>query len=89
MTSDELAKKSLEWVKKNHKKITAQFAGSFESTPGVAVSIFMAGSPGAGKTEFSIRLLEEIPENKKYIVRIDPDEIRQSLPQYIPGKAER
>jgi len=40
----------------------------------------MAGSPGAGKTEFSKRLIEimtPIP-----IVRIDADEIKESIPQY-------
>lgn len=57
----------------------------FEQT----VSLFMAGSPGAGKTEFSKRLLETLlPDYPRYIARIDPDEIRQQLPQHVPGKAE-
>jgi UDP-N-acetylglucosamine kinase len=43
------------------------------------VSIFMAGSPGAGKTEFSKRLLKEL---KIKAVRIDADEIRDSIPFY-------
>jgi predicted ABC-type ATPase len=47
------------------------------------LSIYMAGSPGAGKTEFSkqfIALFEEKFSTK--IVRIDADEIRALLPQY-------
>lgn len=43
------------------------------------VSIFMAGSPGAGKTEFSKRFLKEL---KHPFVRVDPDEVRDYLPGY-------
>lgn len=42
-------------------------------------TIFMAGSPGAGKTEFSKNLTKIL---KKEIVRIDADEIREIIPQY-------
>ena len=47
-------------------------------------SIFMAGSPGAGKTEFSRGLLRQLGNGA---VRIDPDEIRTELSQYKPGNA--
>lgn len=43
------------------------------------VSLFMAGSPGAGKTEISKRLIEKF-SNKP--VRIDADEIRELIPGY-------
>lgn len=43
------------------------------------LSIFMAGSPGAGKTEISRRLIRE---NNLKVVRIDADEIRKLIPQY-------
>ena len=43
-------------------------------------SFFMAGSPGAGKTEFSKRLIETMAPIP--IVRIDADEIRELIPQY-------
>jgi len=55
------------------------------------VTIFMAGSPGAGKTEFSklyVELLEDviykdsIIYDKFKIARIDADEIRDILPGY-------
>lgn len=47
-------------------------------------SIFMAGSPGAGKTEFSKELLRSLAKHKNStnIVRIDADEIREFIPQY-------
>lgn len=44
------------------------------------VSVFMAGSPGAGKTEALIALLRETDGNP--IIRIDPDELRCEFPAY-------
>lgn len=49
------------------------------------VSVFMAGSPGAGKTEASIELLSEFDEET--IIRIDPDELRELFPGYTGGNA--
>lgn len=49
------------------------------------VSVFMAGSPGAGKTEASIELLEGI--DGEPIIRIDPDELRYEFPDYSGGNA--
>lgn len=43
------------------------------------VSVFMAGSPGAGKTEASIELIATL-ETK--VIRIDPDELRAECPGY-------
>ncbi|MGY0556412.1 MULTISPECIES: zeta toxin family protein [unclassified Lysobacter] len=43
------------------------------------VSVFMAGSPGAGKTEASIELLAQHGDR---VLRIDPDELRELLPGY-------
>ncbi len=90
MTKDDelLAEQALKWVKENQKSVVAQFTSGYEPAPKGAVSIFMAGSPGAGKTEFSKRLVEQFGEHAKYIVRIDPDEIRAVLPCYVPGRAE-
>ncbi len=54
------------------------------------ISVFMAGSPGAGKTEFSKRLISEL-KSKGFIskdpIRIDLDEIRQNFPMYTGGNA--
>lgn len=49
------------------------------------VSVFMAGSPGAGKTEASIELLDLVADAS--IVRIDPDEIRGEFAAYTGGNA--
>ncbi|MEK7481492.1 MAG: zeta toxin family protein, partial [Patescibacteria group bacterium] len=43
------------------------------------LSVFMAGSPGAGKTELSIKLVEAL---ERPSVRIDADDIRILLPGY-------
>ncbi len=53
------------------------------------ISMFMAGSPGAGKTEFSKRLIEAmVRSGSPPIVRIDPDEIRTiPLPGYTGNNA--
>ena len=48
------------------------------------VSVFMAGSPGAGKTEASIELLDKIGAP---VIRIDPDELRHEFPGYSGDKA--
>ncbi len=44
-------------------------------------TIFMAGAPGAGKTEASQKIISNIPELAQ-AVRIDADEIKEWLPQY-------
>ena len=49
------------------------------------VSVFMAGSPGAGKTEASIELIANFPDSR--IIRIDPDELRVEFPGYTGANA--
>ncbi len=51
------------------------------------VSVFMAGSPGAGKTEASIELLAKVEEHGIEILRIDPDELRKEFPEYNGGNS--
>lgn len=46
------------------------------------VSVFMSGSPGAGKTEFSQHVLEQFEHGGKNVVRIDPDELRKEFNDY-------
>ena len=45
------------------------------------VSVFMAGSPGAGKTETSIELLKKFEQDR--ILRIDPDHLRLEFAGYV------
>lgn len=49
------------------------------------VSVFMAGSPGAGKTEASIELLFKL--GTPTILRIDPDELRHEFDSYTGSNA--
>ncbi|MBI3255577.1 MAG: zeta toxin family protein [Candidatus Andersenbacteria bacterium] len=46
--------------------------------------MFMAGSPGAGKTEVSKRLLSRFEQKP---LRIDADEIRTLMPGYVGANA--
>jgi UDP-N-acetylglucosamine kinase len=79
-----ISDEALMWVKSHQKDIVQKFAGPYPSVSGTPISIFMAGSPGAGKTEFSKSLLLLLRES---VVCIDPDEVRNFLPQYVPGRA--
>lgn len=86
----ELEAKALAYAKSN-KKAIARDLTSTEIYPGEnrPVSVFMAGSPGAGKTEASIFLIKLITEAAKAmgasnanIIRIDPDELRSLFDGY-------
>ena len=49
------------------------------------VTVFMAGSPGAGKTEASIALVNLFADTK--ILRVDPDELRYEFSEYSGGNS--
>lgn len=72
---------------RKHKKAVAKRLTNRETFPSEPdpVSVFMAGSPGAGKTEASIELLNKFSDSR--VVRIDPDELRGELPHYTGGNA--
>ncbi len=82
MSDEDLQNQALLWVKSREgkEKLIELFASpnSFlsESTP---VTLFMAGSPGAGKTEVSKGFIKRF---KQKPVRIDADEIRALCPGY-------
>ena len=82
---DELAEKAKVFVRKNKKLIISKFA-SLDKYPPVEdpLTFFMAGSPGAGKTEYSKGFMEnlEAEEGEIKIVRIDADEIKEIIPGY-------
>ncbi len=81
---------AINYVKSNKKKLIKDFA-SIDSFPkdSFPISIFMAGSAGAGKTEMSRALIKIFDKkyNKK-IVRIDADEIKRWLPQYTGANSD-
>ena len=68
-------------MKKNKKKLLKDFASDEICPPSKknSASFFMAGAPGAGKTETAISLIKllNVPA-----IRIDPDDIKKWIPEY-------
>jgi UDP-N-acetylglucosamine kinase len=90
LTDDErqLEETAIAFAKANRTAIARRLADS-KLFPGEEdpVSVFMAGSPGAGKTEASIELLEALADDGARVLRIDPDELRAELPGYDGGNS--
>ncbi|MBP9717623.1 MAG: zeta toxin family protein [Candidatus Pacebacteria bacterium] len=87
--TEEVSTLAYDWVKNNHDILIKSIAGNYNDSGVGRVSVFMAGAPGAGKTEFSRTLIKDkFGLDTNLIVRIDPDEIRLQIPMYIDGKAE-
>ncbi len=78
---DTLDEEAFRFVKKNKKEIIKKFASTDLYLENDEPSFyFMAGCPGAGKTEFCkgfIQILSEQGLSSKGILRIDPDDIRE------------
>lgn len=73
------------WVKRNKKFIKEKFASIKDYPPdNYPSTIFMAGAPGVGKTEFSKLFIENTfgKEQKEKFVMVDTDEIRLIIPGY-------
>lgn len=73
-----------EFARANKKRIAKELTDKAKYIPDEQpFSVFMAGSPGAGKTEYSKNLIESLEKNQKHkVIRIDGDELRQYLPGY-------
>ena len=84
MTDEEFRAKAIGFAKREGNRIAREFTDPAVYAPsGVAISVFMAGSPGAGKTEFSKNLISILEEDKdRRVIRIDGDEFRSSIPGY-------
>ena len=78
-----LEQKAIEFAR-SHRKVLARRLTDPEVFPGedCPVSVFMAGSPGAGKTEASIELVGKLEHEGARILRIDPDDLRHECPGY-------
>lgn len=82
MNDDELKQSNdaYKWLKKNEKIIIREFINIdqfvSDSQP---ITLFMAGTPGVGKTEVSRQLIKRFAQKP---VRIDADEIRAKCPGY-------
>lgn len=90
MTPEELAieQAAFEFARVNRAALARQIADTgmylSEETP---FTVFMAGSPGAGKTEVSKAIAEDLDARNlslysKRVLRIDPDEFRCLIPGY-------
>ncbi len=80
-----ISEEAAEFIKKNKKQVIEKFCNikDFPSSS-KPFTMFMAGSPGAGKTEFSKSIIPELQlkDTKSKIVRIDADDVREIVPQY-------
>lgn len=73
---------ALDFARREKKKIAKRLTDQDRFPPEAEpVSVFMAGSPGAGKTEASIELLSAV-EGGEQIIRLDPDDLRAECPGY-------
>lgn len=76
-----------EWANKNKKRIAREFIRRTDFTPkDNPAGIFTAGLPGAGKTEFTKNLLDDIVDKP---LRIDIDEIAGLIDGYKPEIADK
>ncbi|WP_426206223.1 zeta toxin family protein [Pseudomonas sp. TWP3-1] len=72
---------AISFARSNKKSIARRFTDNAIFLPEQApVSVFMAGSPGAGQTEASVALVNLFVDAK--ILRIDPDELRNEFVEY-------
>ena len=85
MTNEEITLQALEFAKKNKLRIARELTDPNKYKPtDHPVSVFMAGSPGAGKTEFSKNLAKDLHKGGGVnVVRIDGDDLRPYMPGYI------
>lgn len=88
LTSEEeedFRERAIEFARDNRKDIARRLTDPTVYLPEDApVSIFMAGSPGAGKTEASKELIEAVGGS---LLRIDPDELRHEFDGYDGANA--
>jgi len=75
------------WVKKNKKAFVRKMIRESGAEKVVQpAELFMAGLPGAGKTEFTKGWVEN---SGLKVVRLDMDEIASQIETYSPAKADR
>lgn len=84
MTGDERTEReAVEFAKTHKKEIARELTDTRRFPPDTTpVSVFMAGSPGAGKTESSLRLIERLSGDGHSVLRIDADDLRSRFPNY-------
>lgn len=85
MTEEEQAvsERAVAFAKQNRTRIVRGLA-CMETYPSdeYPVSVFMAGSPGAGKTEVSREFIKMMQAGGSNALRLDPDDFRDYFPEY-------
>jgi len=82
MSDDEIIKQAIAYAKKIKKSFAKGIVDSLPEEAN-AVSVFMAGSPGAGKTETARHMINSFKENQKLaLVHIENDEYRKEFEHY-------
>ena len=84
MNDDELRAAAIVFAKSNKEALARELTDTKVYIPDdVPASVFMAGSPGAGKTEFSKAVLSLLEKQTKHrVLRIDSDDLRSRVPGY-------
>jgi len=86
-----LSEDAIAFVKSNKRDLIKRFADAdIFPQSNHPETFFMAGSPGAGKTEWSRNFLsayEKLPGQNR-ILRIDPDDIRAAIPGYTGSNSD-
>lgn len=83
---EQIQQEALEFARTHKKAIAKRLTDPKVFPPELEpVSVFMAGSPGAGKTEASIELIAALPGPP--IIRIDPDDLRTEFEAYDGSNA--
>src|SRR3989344_4958057 len=84
MTEDErIEQEASDFARVHKNEIAAELTDLTTFPPDTRpVSVFMAGSPGAGKTESSLWLIESLSGGGHSVLRIDPDDLRPRFPNY-------
>ncbi len=78
-----IKKKALDFAKKNRTRICRRLTNTSLYAPELGpVSVFMSGSPGAGKTESSKELVTALTEDGGHVLRLDPDDLRAEFEDY-------
>jgi UDP-N-acetylglucosamine kinase len=82
---ERIKQEALAFAKKHRRDIARRLTNPSVYAPEEnPVSVFMAGSPGAGKTEASTELIAKFGTP---VIRIDPDELRSECPGYTGSNA--
>lgn len=87
---EEIKHQAIDFAKKHKDEIAKELTDvkTFEADE-IPISVFMAGSPGAGKTEFSKALIGLLEARHNHsVLRIDADDYRTRIPGYTGGNSD-